>query len=121
LRRLLRPFDRRRWLPTLICAIVIYAVSTIPGTALGARLFPGCDKVFHFIEYLILGVTLRYWSGESRKIFLAGGIGFSALDELYQQLVPNRIASFWDFLADSAGILVGYLFVSRLLGKETDD
>jgi VanZ family protein len=120
LRRLLRPFDKRRWLPVLIWAAVILSVSSIPRTDLGPRLFPGCDKVLHFIEYLILGVVLRYWSGESRSLFVAGGIGFGVIDELHQRWVPNRTASFWDFTADASGILVGYLFVSRFLGMDTD-
>jgi VanZ family protein len=120
MRRLLLAFGKRRWLPTVIVAAAIYGVSAIPGLDIGSDLFPGCDKVIHFIEYLILGVTLRYWSRESRKIFIAGGLSFGALDELHQLFVPNRVASYWDFAADICGVLVGYLIVGRF-GVKKDD
>jgi VanZ family protein len=114
-------FGRRRWLPSVVVAVAIYGISSLPGLEIGSRLFPGCDKVIHFIEYLVLGVTLRYWSGKSRMIFIVGALGFSGLDELHQLFVPNRIASFGDFLADAGGILIGYLIVGRLVVREQDD
>jgi len=39
---------------------------------------------------------------------------YAAFDELHQYYVPGRVASFWDFLFDSFGAVVG-VFVSRAI------
>ena len=109
---------RRPWLPALIAGIAILTVSSVPRLAPRGPLFPGCDKLAHFIEYLILGVALRYWSGDGRKRFLAGGIGFAILDELHQMFIPGRHASGWDVLADTLGLVVGFVWSKRFVRKE---
>ena len=39
----------------------------------------------------------------------AGWLGFAALDEIHQRFIPGREMSFWDFAADAAGLVAGYL------------
>ena len=106
---------RHRWVPAVVWSGLIVVGSTIPD--LGPQRFPGCDKVVHFIEYLILGATLRYWSADGRWFFLVGGIGFGALDEIHQSIVPTRDASLWDFLADASGMIVGFIFARRYVER----
>lgn len=118
--RCLAVLKRRRWLPTLVWCIAITSVSSLPDIDVTPDLFPGCDKIFHFIEYLILGVTLRFWSRRTSMLFLAGGIGFGALDELHQIYVPGRMASGWDFVADACGVATGFLICKRFLRKGLD-
>jgi VanZ family protein len=101
--------------------IVIAVVSSIPEFSIKQEPFPGCDKVVHFIEYFILGIALRYWSGGPRKLFVFGGIGFGAIDELHQWFVPGRDASVWDFVADTCGVVVGYLVAGRFTRKADND
>jgi VanZ family protein len=83
-------------------------------------MFPGCDKILHFIEYSRLGLGLRYWSGGGRPLFVLGGTGFAALDEFHQRYVPGRHASLLDWAADLAGVLVGFLVFGLFLKKERD-
>ena len=109
---------RRPWLPALVVGIAIAAVSSIPRLAIRGPLFPGCDKLAHFIEYLILGAALRYWSGDGRKRFLAGGVVFAVLDEVHQTFVPGRHASPWDVVADTLGLVVGFALSRHLVRKE---
>lgn len=114
--RILQAFERRRWLPTVLSAVMIFILSSIPELGVRASRLEGCDKILHFVEYFILGWAIRYWSRDGRLQYLAGGIGFAALDELHQSLVPNRIMSFWDFVADVAGVTAGFMiagYVSR--------
>jgi VanZ family protein len=80
-------------------------------------LFPHCDKVAHFIEYLILGAALRYWSGDGRKRFLAVGIVYAILDEFHQAFVPGRHASPWDVMADTLGLVVGFVWLRHQVRK----
>jgi VanZ family protein len=92
--------------------------SSIPKFTVRGPLFPGCDKLAHFIEYLILGVALRYWSGDGRKRFLSGGILFAALDEFHQAFIPGRHASIWDVVADALGLVVGFVWSRHFVRKE---
>jgi VanZ family protein len=93
-------------------------VSSIPKFTIRGPLFPGCDKLAHFIEYLILGIALRYWSGDGRRRFLAGGIGLAILDEFHQSFIPGRHASLWDVVADMLGLMVGFVWSKRFVSKE---
>ncbi len=109
---------RRPWLPALVIGITILSVSSIPRFTVRLPLFPGCDKLAHFIEYLIFGAALRYWSGDGRKRFLAGGIVFAVLDEVHQALIPGRHASPWDVVADTLGLVIGFVWSRLLVRKE---
>lgn len=117
----------------MIWAIAIMTVSSVPSPTIGPPLFPGCDKIAHFIEYFVLGAALRHWAraGTSAASILpnvarapaggsgtrvspavwvwAGWLGFAALDEIHQRFIPGREMSFWDFAADAAGLVAGYL------------
>jgi hypothetical protein len=108
---------RRRWLPAVAWGAAILTVSSLPDLDLGVPLFPGCDKIMHFIEYSILGVGLRYWSGGARRLPLAGGVGFAAIDEFHQKYVPGRQASLLDWVADVVGVAVGLLASGRFTKK----
>ena len=116
-RRLAVHLEKHRWIPTLVWAVAIFIVSSIPELNIKAETFPGCDKVAHFIEYSIFGMALRYWSDGPRKLFLIGGIGFGGLDELHQRFVPGRATSLWDFVADACGTLIGF-YIGRVFTRK---
>jgi VanZ family protein len=76
----------------------------------------GGDKVAHFIAYLVL--TVLFWLARygkcrpslgGREIYfvLILMVCYGAVDELSQQLVPNRFADWLDWLSDSAGVVIG--------------
>jgi VanZ family protein len=111
----------RRWIPALAWAAAIMAVSSLPRLGVRVPLFPGSDKVLHFAEYFVLGLALRYWAGGPRWRFLAGGLGFSALDEFHQRYVPGREASLGDLAADVLGLVAGFLVGARILGRGAED
>jgi VanZ family protein len=108
---------RRPWVGVVVWGAAILAVSSLPHPGRGLHLFPGCDKVLHFIEYSILGAALRYWSGTLNPLFPLGGAGFAALDEIHQRYVPGRDASPWDWAADLAGIVIGFILAGSLWRK----
>jgi VanZ family protein len=111
---------RRPWLAAVLWGAAIFTVSSLPDPDPGLPLFPGCDKILHFIEYSILGVGLRYWAGGARPLFLAGGVGFAAIDEFHQRYVPGREASLWDWVADLAGLGVGFLAIRHFKRRGND-
>lgn len=83
----------------------------------------GSDKAAHFIMYGV-GGALAAWAG--RKQGSAGAAWVALLlviltgvaDELHQGTVPGRDSDIMDLAADTAGALLLFLGVDRLLKKE---
>jgi VanZ family protein len=105
------------WLPALAWAALLLVLGGLPLSAPTAP--TGLDKVAHFSLYAVLGVlTARAWVRGGKTppvvwiIVLAASVG--ALDEIHQQTVPGRYADPFDFVADTAGVLVGFLTANRL-------
>ncbi len=100
---------RYRRLAIAYCLLIIF-VSSIPGRTLHFRLL-NWDKMFHLAEYSILGWLLirsleqRTLPGVTGVILM--GCCFGMLDELWQHFVSGRSGQFYDWMADSAGVLVG--------------
>lgn len=114
MRSILQVFERHRWLASLLWAVAIFIISSIPKLDTAITRLEGCDKVAHFVEYFILGWALRYWSRGGSRGFLVGGVAFAAFDELHQRYVPGREMSLWDFVADAAGVVAGFLITGAI-------
>jgi len=97
------------WLPVVLWAGVIFALSSIPhlGTGLGVW-----DTVLrkgaHVTEYAILALVLLRAVGREAPA-LALGVLYAASDELHQSFVRGRHASPVDVAIDSVGLLLGLL------------
>lgn len=74
--------------------------------------FPQADKVFHAMEYAVLGVLwfrvlLRVdFHNPSVLVPVVSVLiclGYAVLDEFLQQYVPNRMSSMGDLVADGIG------------------
>ena len=104
------------WGPAALWVAVLFLLSEVRG--LSVDLPGGTDKVVHVGLYLILGLSLawgngRTGSGVSGLVFLLIGVGYGALDEWHQSFIPGRDASVGDWVADSAGVMLGLvLFTS---------
>lgn len=102
------------WL-TLVYAILILIVSSIPNLKTPQLGFENQDKLYHFIEYSIFSVLLFFTLLNSNKNFLRKnvllisiliGASFGILDELHQKFIPGRTADILDFTADFVGITI---------------
>ena len=102
------------WLPVVIWAGLIFALSSIPdlGTGLG-----GWDlvlrKIAHAAEFAVLGYLLLRALGRELPA-LAAGIAYAASDELHQTFVTGREGTVLDVLVDTVGVAVGVYLVRRL-------
>ena len=96
-------------------AVYIKAVKSFMSTE-GQSVFIGVDKVFHVIEYAILGVltfrAFRYARIEKSEMTIAlvsimcvGAFGVT--DEFHQWFTPFRQVEGWDLMADALGGLLG--------------
>jgi len=118
----------RYWLPVVLCCATIVfwsGRSTFP-FSLPSLGFARADLLWHFLEYLLLGLlTTRlfargvgglYTPGEALVVATLFGLGFGALDEVHQLSVPGRSVDLLDWLADGIGTLaaVGAYALLRL-------
>lgn len=102
------------WLPVILYAILIFLVSSIPGSQVPA-FFAYQDGVVHVLEYALLAVLVlraakvsfpgrRPWV-RAAGVFL-GCLLYAATDEFHQRFVPLRYCSAVDLLWDGIGILL---------------
>ena len=100
-----------RWLPALLWAGVISALSAIPKKLKIGPEFPLKDKAVHWILFCALGwliaLALRRAHNVSLpKTFVLAILlssAYGALDEFHQHFVPNRTCDVKDWLADTLG------------------
>lgn len=97
----------RYWLPVLVWAGLIFALSSVPdlGTGLG-----GWDlvlrKIAHTAEYAILGALLVRATGRAGLAFALGTL-YAISDEIHQSFVPGRLGSSFDVAIDAVGVAIG--------------
>lgn len=111
----------RFWLPALAYMGLIFTLSAQPHLTPPLRFF-GADKVYHALEYFVLGLlvvrALRATRPVARYRTLAFGAVlvvalYAASDELHQYLVPGRSCDAFDWLADVTGGILAPLAYAR--------
>jgi VanZ family protein len=95
------------WLPVVLWAAVIFALSSIPSLSTGLG---GWDtvlrKLAHGTEYAILGALLLRALGRELTAF-AAGVAYAITDEIHQHFVTGRQGSPVDVTIDAVGVLAG--------------
>lgn len=110
----------KKW-PSILWAIFILALSTIPGPSLPQqKLLPHLDKIVHFIFYLIL-VILSFNGWKENKngfiiisLVLSYGVGIELIQHFF---IEKRFFDIYDLVANTAGVLVGLKLNFSLLKK----
>mgnify|MGYP001185389740 CR=1 len=104
------------WAVTLAYIILITILSHQPADNVSevSPNIKNVDKLFHFVEFSILGFlifgSLSLNSKEFDKVFSLSikiGILFSCLDEYHQSFIDGRDSSLVDLVFDSLGVLFG--------------
>jgi VanZ family protein len=102
------------WLPVVVWAAVIFALSSVPALSTGLGTWDTVlRKAAHLTEYAVLG-GLLYRAFAREVPALATGIAYAASDELHQHFVRGRSASPVDVAIDAVGIAFGMLVWLRL-------
>ena len=73
----------------------------------------GNDKISHFIAYSVLMANVGLLTFRNKRLLIIGIIAsvlFGVLIEIIQHFVPGRFMSFYDVLANTAGVGIGVLF-----------
>jgi len=97
--------------------VTILSISALPSKAIPDIGFQHTDKIAHFLEYSILGF-LAVKSFFPRKLVglicvISFGMMFGAFDEWWQSFISDRCTSVADFIADTAGMLIGSILSYR--------
>ncbi len=113
-------------LPFIVWACLIFTVSSIPGTELPKVSLWQWDKLAHFGEYTIFSFLLyrcfylgRIFSNAiAWKICVLGGIIYAGLDEIHQLLIPFRVCTWQDFVADILGVIIGVVVTIKYFSRK---
>ena len=99
---------------TIIYFLIISLLSHMPNDNLPDSDidFSNIDKIFHFIEFFILGLLIKFSlcereiSSQKKIVFTTIIFGFSlaCIDELHQSFIRGRVCSVEDLLFDFLGI-----------------
>ena len=117
------------WAPPLLYMALIFVVSSLEQPPFPMPEFEWftIDKLYHFIEYAILGgLVARAFLKAKPSVVpsqLVWGLAavlsilYGASDEWHQTLVPGRLATVADWVADVlgsiAGVLGAYLYYKK--------
>jgi len=110
------------FVPAILCYLLIFILSSIRFQVEAG--IPSLDKVFHLVEFIILGflLSLGYFlsleaSSRTKSAWvMISGILLGGMIEIYQYFLPTRSFEILDLVADSLGILIGlflFLYLSR--------
>jgi VanZ family protein len=106
---------RGAWLAAGLWALLLFVLSSIPGSSFPEVHLPGLDKLVHVGLYSVLGACCAHGLSGSpgrsrwRVVLVATGIalGYGVTDEIHQLFVPNRSADWHDLVADVVGGALG--------------
>jgi len=100
---------------TLIIAIEIFVISSIPGREFASGIID-LSLLYHFMVFFLLNFFVAIsLNGEKKMnikyLFLSivFSIVYAILDEIHQIFVPRRLFSLTDILVDTAGIFLSLL------------
>jgi VanZ family protein len=112
----------RRWIPTVLWAVVILVLTSVP-TPAGPGGGLGLDKAVHLVLYAILGwLAIRAASRGSFRartaaVTLAAIALFAVVDELHQVFIPWRTGDISDWVADLTGGAIGIAFAAATAAR----
>jgi VanZ family protein len=111
------------WGPAVLWVTVLFALSEFREVPEPFEPLAGInDKVIHVLLYTVLGAALAWGRhvGPLRPphwVLLLAGVLYGALDEWHQSFVPGRTPSVGDWVADLAGVVLGYAAVHLFLSS----
>ena len=120
----LEKFNFRFW--SYACGGLIVILSSIPGDYLPRAETFTIDKLFHVIEYfgftILVGFAYIYSVNRRNRMkwipyTLRIGMLFPIFDELYQSLIPGRISSWLDVIADLSGVTLAIVTLAFIYDK----
>jgi VanZ family protein len=123
----------RLWLPVVAYMALIFFLSSLPhpDEQLPKILFEKLgDKLLHVIEYAVLGILFYRAFRRAAGPFAAeyavvlavvAASVYGATDEMHQAFVPFRTSTWSDWIADTAGAVIGVIASRRVMERGVKD
>ena len=110
-------FAKNSWI-AIIWTLIILAVCTWPGQDIPDPPFPNFDKLVHGGMFVVWAVLWLLPYPNKRKRIIVLGMAYGLGIEFYQQILPfDRTFDWWDAVADSVGVLLGYSFKTLIIDR----
>ncbi len=105
------------WLPVVLWAALIFALSSISGLGTGLGTWDVVlRKLAHAAEYAVLGALL-FRALRREPLAILAGSAYAVTDEVHQAFVSGRHGSPVDWLIDTVGVVAGVLLYARWVGS----
>ena len=108
--------------------LAIFMISLIPPVSIVREIQSfGIDKIFHLIEYFILGILTYFFIKSRKKLFKIVYILIALVpivDEYLIQRISGRTIDVWDFVFNIIGLYLGasiLFLIYRYRDKKTDN
>lgn len=101
-------------LPVVMYAGLIFLLSSLSPFPDDRIPFVGYDKLAHLVEYFLFGILIYRWFSNARPprigrhaalLTVLLGLCYGVSDEWHQSFIPGRVASAWDVLFDTLGVV----------------
>ena len=109
-------------LPMIGYAVLIFAISSLPGHSIPNLFFLSYDKIVHTLEFGLFGMLLYrsllfHFQVKWPYLYtITAGSSYAGLDEIHQYFVLGRYCSIYDFIADFIGLVI-FTAVSAYLNR----
>lgn len=103
--------------PLAVWCLLIFTLSSVPGNKYPDVSWEPADKLVHVGLYFWVGVfSWIFFRSRSAGAWSAAAFGilYGLSDEIHQLWVPRRSFSWFDWLADSIGVMLGILVIFAL-------
>jgi len=114
--------------PFILWLLVIFAESSMPGDFYPQVDIVNADKILHMGIYGLLAMLCYISLIHTEKVntFTANpltwtiiiGSFYGASDEFHQLFVPNRSCDFWDWVADTSGVIIAAVLIKYFLSRK---
>ena len=109
----------RRATAAFVAVLLLSVVVLFSPRSPGEQGIPNLDKVVHAALFALL-TAATWWRFGDRSLALAALLAYGVVSEVAQAVfVPSRDGDVRDVLADTAGVLVGWLLSKRLATRRT--
>ena len=89
--------------------VFIFLISLIPSHSVQVIHVFGIDKLFHLVEYLILGLIFKYTINQKNNAYYFLILIVPILDEFGVQRLSGRTIDPWDFIFNLIGLCLGMI------------
>lgn len=122
-RKILRDQESLIWFMTSVWSVIMLVLLLLPGNVIPVHVRHNEDKIVHFVLFTVFSALIIVGIRNFKRIFyltnssfvLTLGVGCTFVTELAQRWIPGRTVSFFDGLANIAGVFFGIIVTNLII------